>query len=384
MTALLRSALLLIASGVFVLLAACGGGGDEAELLAGGDYAARVSGTMEIELADETASAGLAGQARGGTSQVSGDVTLKMGDDGSFSLEEWGISGTVQVAGVTVIITASDSPNERSTGKSTLDGSTADVYWQVTASNSTTQTGSNDDTIGMSGDPLLSGATAATLRSEEGKAVAFLDEAGGAIVRTSLVELTLELGPAGGGGETPEATQEPTEEPAATPTEQPTEEPQKTPTEPAEVSTARLEQQAGCGHTQPGVQSDLLDLIIAYLESGAELNGRPGGPPRLVLALALEGSGDAVARSLGAGQPLEGVTIFAKATGPGVLVPEQSAVTDDEGAARLRFAINRFGDYTITVGAVIAPDSTYYGFSSDSELVATFTVGETCELPPGF
>jgi len=68
-------------------LVSCGGDGKKADLLSPGEYKLSVSGTLEIEFLEESASISPIGALQTHTADVSGDVTLKMGDDGSFSLE---------------------------------------------------------------------------------------------------------------------------------------------------------------------------------------------------------------------------------------------------------------------------------------------------------
>jgi len=146
----------LIAAVAAAALASCGGDGEEKiDLLAPGEYRFSVSGTLEIEFLEESASAVPLGALQTHTADVSGDVTLKMGDDGSFSLEPWGISGKVEVNGDTVNITATGSPKNSSTGKTDKDGTQTDTYWRAETQNQRTYVGYNADTIRMSGsDPL--------------------------------------------------------------------------------------------------------------------------------------------------------------------------------------------------------------------------------------
>jgi hypothetical protein len=143
-----------------------------------------------------------------------------------------------------------------------------------------------------------------------------------------------------------------TEEPDATdePTEEPTEE-GATATEPSGGDQVEATQTMGCEHTQPGVQSDLLDLILLIF-AGAE--------------------------------PVEGATVRATAFGSGVLETSAEGVTNAEGEAQLRWPINRFGAYTARIDEVIGPDGTPLELSPSSQTEATFTVGQTCTKPPGF
>jgi len=129
----------VIAVAAAAALASCGGGGEKKiDLLATGEYQFSVSGTLDLEFQAESASAVPIGALQTHTADVSGDVTLKMGDDGSFSLEQWGISGKVEVNGDTVNITATDSPKEPSTGKTDKDGTEVDIYLEGTVTNQET------------------------------------------------------------------------------------------------------------------------------------------------------------------------------------------------------------------------------------------------------
>lgn len=137
-------------------------------------------------------------------------------------------------------------------------------------------------------------------------------------------------------GETPEAT--------------PTEETQPTPTEAPAAQTVRLTQSLGCNHLDG--TSVLLAIIRAFLRGGGEI-------------------------------PLEGATIQATASGPGVNPDEatQSGVTDANGEVLLSFGINLFGTYTTTVDSIAGPDPTPLQIDPSSDIMATSEVGAVCEEP---
>jgi|GEM_PF-6855864 len=135
-------------------------------------------------------------------------------------------------------------------------------------------------------------------------------------------------------------------------------------------------QQPGCNHEpdppRPG-ESDLIDLIFAFLaESEAS-----SGPESLVFA-------GAPGPLLGEQPPLVGATITARAEGPGVIETQQSAVTDAEGAARLTFPINAFGDYTITIEEVTDAQGNPLELDPAGQNSVDFTVEADCSQPPGF
>ncbi len=144
-------------------------------------------------------------------------------------------------------------------------------------------------------------------------------------------------GPMPGAGETPEPT--PTTAPTPTPTEEPA-------AQQVEVQVA-----AGCEHTQPGVQSDLVALVLAALVGAA---------------------------------PVEGATVEASADGPGVIESTASGVTDANGEAQLRFPINLFGEYDIMVEQVIGSDGTPLEIAPGSQTSTTYEVTDLCTLPFGF
>ena len=142
-----------------------------------------------------------------------------------------------------------------------------------------------------------------------------------------------------------------TGEPGATATEEATEEAAATATEPSGGDQVEATQTMGCEHTQPGVQSDLLDLILLIFV-GAE--------------------------------PVEGATVRATAFGTGVLETTAEGVTDAQGQARLKWPINQFGAKTARIDEVIGPDGSPLELSPSSQREANFTVGQTCTKPPRF
>jgi len=364
----------VIAVAAAAALASCGGGGEKKiDLLATGEYQFSVSGTLDLEFQAESASAVPIGALQTHTADVSGDVTLKMGDDGSFSLEQWGISGKVEVNGDTVNITATDSPKEPSTGKTDKDGTKTDTYWQAETQNQTTYVGYNADTIGMSGsDPLGPGTTSFTQETGSGTNIPFMDDAGETYLNLRHARLTFNRT---GGAQTPQAT--------ATPTPQPTTQPTTTPTPAAEAQKVRTEQQIKCQHTQPGVKSDLFDFVLAILVGAAPQSRENGQPPTLVLHIASP-DGQVLTGPALAGQevPLAGATVAASVQGPGVLDSQASGVTDANGQVTLRAGINKFGAYNITIDSVVGADGTVYGFDQNSVLSLTYEVGQVCELTP--
>lgn len=175
----------------------------------------------------------------------------------------------------------------------------------------------------------------------------------------------------------------PTPEPEATDTATPEPGAEETPGAPPIISLiARL----GCEHTQPGVRTELMVLITSRIVPGADdreglrqyapaplVSSRPGGAPARL-------------PRLGAGEPLVGAAVTARADGPGVIEGEanQSEFTDAEGNARLSFGINAFGEYTVEVVNVIDEDGNVLEVSPDSDTSFDFEVGATCEPPEGF
>src|SRR3990172_4904990 len=141
----------LLAAVAAAAFASCGGDGKKSGLLAAGEYQFTVSGTLELEFPAETASALPMGTRRAQDTDISGDVTLKMGDDGSFEFEGWGIKATVKEGdGGTADLDLKDGPEEPSTGVTGKDGTDVDIYWQANLTNREERSGTNDSTIGGS------------------------------------------------------------------------------------------------------------------------------------------------------------------------------------------------------------------------------------------
>jgi len=372
------SAVILIVIAAAALVS-CGGDGKKANLLAPGEYNLAVSGTLEIEFQDESASAAPIGALQTHTADISGDVTLKMDDDGSFTLEQWGISGKVDVNGDTVTVTATDSPKEPSTGKTDSSGTTTDTYWKADTANRQTYVGYNDTTIGMSSeDPLTPNTKSFSQQTGDNTNVPFKDDAGKTFLILRGARLNFNLP----GGQTPQAT--------ATPTPQPTTQPTPTPAPGSQTPQVRTEQEIKCQHTQPGVKSDLFDLILIYLKEAFPATPEsgnynvPDSPPRVVMAVANGLALSALpAPSVGANEePLAGATVNVSVQGPGVLDDKVSGVTDASGQVSLRAGINKFGVYNMTIDSVVGADGTAYGFDQNSILSLTYEVGPVCELTP--
>lgn len=133
--------------------------------------------------------------------------------------------------------------------------------------------------------------------------------------------------------------------PGATPTSAPT------PTEAPTDQQVEVEVAGGCEHTEPGVQSDLVALVLAALVGAA---------------------------------PVEGATVEVSADGPGILEGTATGVTNADGAASLRFPINQFGPYEITVERVIGPDGAPLEIAPGSQTSTTYEVEDLCTLPFGF
>jgi len=144
---LLGVVLAAVAAGVFT---SCGGDGGEADLLAAGEYDFSVSGSLELEFPAATTSAPPMGAGQTQDTEISGDVTLKMNDDGSIEFKRFGIEATVHEDGGSADLNLSDSPTEGSTGKTGKDGTQADIYWQADLKNREERSATNGDTIGGS------------------------------------------------------------------------------------------------------------------------------------------------------------------------------------------------------------------------------------------
>ena len=377
-------ATVLTVAAVFAL-AACNGDGGDGDFLAPGEYQFNVSGTLDLEFPAESASALPTGTRQAQDTDISGDVKLKMNKDGSFEFEGWGIKAKVKEgSGATADLDLHDSPKEPSTGKTDKDGTEVDIYLEGTVTNQETRSGTNDATIsGSSPDPLAPNIDNIEI-DVDNPPTAFADRDGNLlfIVNGGKLILARDLE----GGQTPQA--QPT-----TPAPQPTT-PAPQPTTPSpQVEAVRVEQKPGCQHpATPEPTSDLLDLILLYLKKNFPATPQPGNyripdsPPRLVIAVpsgpGLSGLG---APALGGDEePLAGVKVFGTISGPGILDPNISGTTDENGRLRVEAGINKFGDYTLVVSTVQAPDGKLYAFDPASETSVKFTVGPTCEPPEGW
>jgi len=363
----------LLAAVAVATFASCGGDGKKSGLLPEGEYPATVSGSIEFSLPEESASAvafGLQTQ----TAQVSGSATLKMGEGGSFSIEEWGISGTIQTDGDTVNITATDHPKEKSTGKTGKDGTEADIYWQADVTNAETRTGTNTDPIAMSGDPLPNTPTTARLEMTNAP-VDMANAAGNPVLTIGGWTMDITYDPdvvsvpdgdgGGGDGDGDGDGDEPS------------------------VLQALVEELVGCQHLAPG-NSVLQKLMLLFLIAAPQSRHDDPDDPVLLVLLTDDGvaPGFAGLPAL-AKEPLVGatVTVTARAvSGQGLLPGEESerAVTNAQGEARAEFSIDKFGEYELTVVEVAAADGTRYQFHPDSNLSETFEVGQTCNPPQGW
>ena len=89
-----RVSLLGFALASLVALAACGGngdgdgGGEAFQLPAPGEYSFEVTGTMEIEFLEEAVSAAPLALGAPMTSEFSGGITIKLGEDGKFTITD--------------------------------------------------------------------------------------------------------------------------------------------------------------------------------------------------------------------------------------------------------------------------------------------------------
>jgi len=214
---LLGVVLAAVAAGVFT---SCGGDGGEADLLAAGEYDFSVSGSLELEFPAATTSAPPMGAGQTQDTEISGDVTLKMNDDGSIEFKRFGIEATVHEDGGSADLNLSDSPTEGSTGKTGKDGTQADIYWQADLKNREERSATNGDTIGGSSpDPPRTRHKDIEIEVDS-RPVPFADAAGKTIfiVNRGKIILTREAGPqAQPTTPAPQPTATPTPTPAPTP-----------------------------------------------------------------------------------------------------------------------------------------------------------------------
>lgn len=160
----------------------------------------------------------------------------------------------------------------------------------------------------------------------------------------SIIELVLVPNPPPATPEPPPPTQPP--DPTRTPR------PTATPVPPPAEREMRVRQSLGCVHSDPGVRSDLLDLVL----------------------LAFVGA-----------ERVAGATVDARIEGPGVIDSTASAVTDETGVAGLTAGIDSGGEYTVTITSVTFAGGTQAVLlSADSQTSASFTVEAQCTPPEPF
>lgn len=373
-----RLSLLLMALAISAMLlyAACDGDGDddsgdggddgevEVTLLPEGEYFPTVSGTIEFTLPEESVSAAVVGP-RANTAEVSGSATLNMGTDGSFEIKEWGISGNFQEGGQTQTIEMKDSSAEPTTGTTTTDGTTADVYLETTLS--TTTTGTNTDTIGMSGDPLLNTTDTFDLAMNNTAPVDFLNASNETVFTVQDMNLNFDLL-----GEAPDGDGEAGDGDGGVP-------------------FVLVQESVGCAHIGPGDSKVRKLVLVTFVPDSQNRQWGPDGDRSLVVSVTDEGVAPRIGEhpALGGGEPVVGATVTVTASavsGEGLLPGEESerAVTNEQGEARAEFGINMFGEYDLTVTEVAGTDGTRYQFDPASDLSETFEVGETCEDPLGW
>ncbi|MEX0799870.1 MAG: hypothetical protein WD379_01470 [Dehalococcoidia bacterium] len=383
----LRLPLLLIALAIagMLLYAACGdddkeeedGGGDdggvEVTLLPVGEYPATVTGAIEFTLPEESVSAAVVGP-QTSTAELSGTATLKMGADGSFEIPEWGISGNFSEGGETQTIEMKDSSAEPTEGVTTADGSTGDLYTDVTVGTSAGPvTGTNTDTIGLTGDPLLNTTGSANFEMNNTAPVDVVDANNEPIMTVHALAFLFDLEPddADGAGDGDGEGNGDVDGDGADADGAP---------------FALVTELVGCLHRGPG--DSVVQKLMTVTDAPASQNRQPGSEGFLVVSLVDEGMAPRAGGfpALGTGEPVVGATVTVEASGAGLLPGEESkrAVTNAEGEARAEFSINKFGEYELTVVEVAASDGTRYEFDPASQLSETFTVGETCESPEGW
>ncbi|MCH7999212.1 MAG: hypothetical protein IIA91_07015 [Chloroflexi bacterium] len=116
-----------------LVLAACGGGddggGDAVKLPSPGQYQFDVTATMDIELVEELVSAAPVKGQPSQTVDLSGIASFDIGPSGgTFSIPEFGISGTIklQVGDKVIVITL--NPDQPSTGRVEPDGMSLNLF----------------------------------------------------------------------------------------------------------------------------------------------------------------------------------------------------------------------------------------------------------------
>ncbi len=352
----LKLSLVVIAAAILALLmaAACGGDGDngddsgtaEVELPSPGEYEFAVTGTMEIEIMEDQVSAAPA-MAQGEDTQtvdLTGDATINF-ETGEFNIAQFGISGKITLGGEETDIQVNQNPDTPSTGQTTADETKIDLYLEIELNNAQTIVGRNEDPVRLQADGPWYFAEGTTgqgppfiLETPDGSPTVLFYSTSGDTPIVAERAMSLSFTPAQPGTHPDEVDQDGDgdEEPTPTPTEEPA------------AQQVQVDVRAGCEHTQPGVQSDLVALVLAHLVGAA---------------------------------PVEGATVEASAQGPGILEGTASGVTDAEGAAQLRFPINQFGPYDIMVDQVTGPDGTPLEIAPGSQTSIMFEVGEVCILP---
>ena len=341
-------------------LASCGDG-KKSGLLAAGEYQFTVSGTLELEFPAETTSALPIGARQSQDTDISGDVKLKMNDDGSFEFEGWGIKATVKEdGGGTANLNLGDSTKEQSTGKTDKDGTDVDIYLEGTLTNQETRTGTNDSTIGASSPDVLGPNTTDIEINVDNPPIPFADAAGKTLFIINGGTIILNREQAGGGGDGDG------------------------------VPFVLVQETIGCFHFGPGDSRVRKLVTVFFVPAPQNRHQGPFGDPSLLVLV-----GDAgVAPGFGgllplAKEPVVGatVTVTARAiSGQGLLPGEESerAVTNAKGEARTEHGINKFGEYELTVVEVAGTDGARYQFDPASNLSETFEVTETCNDPKGW
>jgi len=362
-----RLSLLIGLLAPLLVLAACGGDGggglDTDYPSAGEDRFELTHASVEIEYTfDSVAAVPVAGaleriELQGPTLVTRSDPQDKDGDgrvEVATEIVEMELTGTASFGPLTVSI----NPDKRSTGmvEQQQPGKDfpADSFFDVFVQVELPSANGGNNVIGLNEEPLRMEAELSDLPPGEDDEYHTAD--GEAVPLVSVNDATLRLGrivdalhipnPAPGPGRTPQETPQetPTEEPAETPTEETLE-----PTGVAALK-ALVALRAGCEHTQPGVESDLVALIL--LEIGV--------------------------------RAVDSWTVEARAEGAGVINPRATGVTAADGTVELRFPINQFGTYDIMVEQVIGPDGQPLEIDPASQTSIMVEVGEVCNLPAGF
>ena len=144
--------------GIFALVAfaACGDddGGGGGEIPPAGTYQFDVTGMLEVEFPAEGVSAAPVALPQTQTGGVSGGLTIKLNDDGSFTIPELNLSVTIEGN----IVTFSGNPDKRSTGQTGISTTTTSDRTLVELN---AQVQLPDGTVGNNVDPfpLESGGT---------------------------------------------------------------------------------------------------------------------------------------------------------------------------------------------------------------------------------